>query len=81
MEFVIGFLGALLSVALFGAGMAFGWRFHARLTEITQPVTAEELTEEQKQRLAEEKAAWKSIFDYSADVAYNMPHRTDAKEE
>ena len=80
MEFVIGFLGALVALALFGAGCLLGWKLNDRLAVSEQKVTAEALTEKQKQRLKEEEEAWAALHNYSPEIAYGMPLKSTAKE-
>ena len=72
MEFILGFLGALLAVGLFVAGMCLGWRVRQWSYEHTQKSTAEQLTEEQKRRAREEQEAWMALHNYSVEDAYNL---------
>ena len=72
MEFLLGFLGAVLAVALFGLGMYAEWKLRERACERQQKVTAEQLTEEQKRMLREEQEAWKALHNYSVEDAYNI---------
>lgn len=72
MEFVIGFLGAILAVVIFLAGVAAGWKLQEYDASHTQKITAEELTVEQKQRIKEEREAWNRLHNYSAEDAYGM---------
>lgn len=70
MEFMIGFAGAVLAVGLFVVGAVFGWKFRERVYKREARVTAEQLTEVQKQRLREEAEAWKALHSYSVEDAY-----------
>ena len=70
MEFIIGFTGAIVAVLLLVLGVILGWRAKERDYERTKAVTAEELSEKQKQRLREEREAWNTLFDYNAETAY-----------
>jgi hypothetical protein len=80
MEFVIGFLGALVALALIGAGAVLGWTLHNRFGVAEQKVTAEALTEKQKQHLKEEEEAWAALHNYSPEIAYGMPIKSTTKE-
>lgn len=80
MEFVIGFLGALVALALFGAGTLLGWKLNESLTASAQKVTAEVLTEKQKQAVKDEQEAWMALHNYSAEIAYGMPLKSTPKE-
>lgn len=77
MEFVIGFLGALMAIALFGVGCLLGWKMNDRFN---RKVTAEALTEKQKQHIKEEEEAWAALHNYSPEIAYGMPIKSTAKE-
>ena len=72
MEFLMGFLGALLAVGLFVAGTCIGWTLKGQHFAQTQKVTAEALTEAQKQRVREEQEAWMALHNYSVDDAYGV---------
>lgn len=72
MEFLLGFLGAILAMSLFAGGVALGcWRKEKEFAR-RQKVTAEQLTEAQKRRLREEEEAWSALHNYSVEDAYNM---------
>ena len=72
MEFLLGFLGAILAMSLFAGGVALGcWLKEKEFTR-RQKVTAEQLTEAQKRRLREEEEAWSALHNYSVEDAYNM---------
>lgn len=72
MEFIIGFLGAVMCLLLFIAGAFLGWQMKERDDARTQKVTAKKLTEEQERQLREEQEAWKSLHNYSVEDAYGM---------
>lgn len=72
MEFIIGFLGALLALGLFSGGAFLGWRLNEKYRAQTQRVTAEQLTEAQKRHVAEEAEAWEALHNYSVEDAYNV---------
>ena len=72
MEFVLGFLGALLAVGLFAGGAILGWRGNEKFRDQTQRVTAEQLTEAEKRRLREEQEAWTALHNYSVEDAYGI---------
>lgn len=72
MEFLLGFLGAILAMGLFFAGMAVEWHLKEREFARTQKATAEQLTEAQKQRVREEQEAWMALHNYSVEDAYGV---------
>lgn len=73
MEFLLGAAGALLCMVLLGAGAVCGWQARKH----TAAVTAEPLTEQQKQRLREEQEAWSALHHYSVDDAYGICPEND----
>lgn len=81
MEFVIGFGGALVCLILFGAGIAIGWRLKLSDEKRTQRVTAEQLTEKQRQALREEQEAWRVIHNYNVETAYSSPANDKSEKE
>lgn len=80
MEFVIGFLGALVAIVLFGAGTLLGWKLNDALAASAQKVTADVLSEKQKQAVKEEQEAWTALHNYSVETAYGMPVKSTPKE-
>ena len=68
MKFLFGILGCFLSVCLFAAGFAAGWKLRCRLPD----VTAGQLSEREKHRLAEEQQAFHTLQNYSAERAYGI---------
>lgn len=72
MEFLLGFLGAVLAMSLFAAGMALEWKLKEQEFARRQQVTAEQLTEAQKRRVVEEQEAWMALHNYSVEDAYNI---------
>ena len=81
MEFVIGFLGALVAMVLFGGGIVIGWLLNRYVDGNTQKVTAEALTEKQKQRVKEEQEAWNQLHNYSVETAYGMHQQNSTAKE
>ena len=78
MGFLIGFLGAMFGMALFITGGAVGYYLHGKFTK---RITAEALTEAQKQSIAEEQEAWKRLHNYSVDDAYAVKPRITTDKE
>ena len=72
MEFLLGFLGAILAMSLFAGGVALGCWLKEKEFARRQKVTAEQLTEHEKRRLREEQEAWSALHNYSVEDAYNM---------
>ena len=79
MEFVIGFAGMLLCLLLLCGGGVIGWKLKVADLNRTQRVTAEQLTEKQRQQLIEEQQAWQELHNYNVETAYAIP-RQDKKE-
>lgn len=72
MEFLIGFTGAILAMVIFVSGVVVGWKLKKLHDQATVRVTAEELTEVQKQQVREEREAWNSLHSYSMEDAYGI---------
>ena len=72
MEFLIGFIGALACLCLISGGFVLGWTAKKRDLEHRQQVTAEQLTEKERQFLKDEQEAFNRLQNYSAEVAYNL---------
>lgn len=70
MEFLFGFLGALLAAMLFAAGAFAGWKAHIWDLKRTQTAQAKELTEQERQKLIAEQQAFNALQNYSAETAY-----------
>ena len=81
MEFVIGFGGALVCLLLLCGGVAIGWTLKVADDKRTQRVTAEQLTEKQRQALREEQEAWQQLHNYSPDVAYGVTQKEQPEKE
>lgn len=75
MAFIYGFLGALALTLILGIGVVIGWKLKSHDEARTQRVTAEELTQTQKQRIRDEQEAWKSLHNYSVEDAYGIPRQ------
>ena len=77
MEYILyGAIGALLTVALFSAGVYTGWRVHIRYAEKTAAVVHTKLTEEEKKRQREDAQAFDQLVNYSPEMAYGL-HRAE----
>ena len=68
MEFIYGFLGAVSCLCLWGGGFVLGWAAHKHRPN----VTAEQLTQQQRQHLREEQEAWHRLHNYSVEDAYHL---------
>jgi ubiquinone biosynthesis protein UbiJ len=80
MEFLYGFLGALACLLMISGGVMIGWSLKTRDYARNQRVTAEALTEKQKQALKEEHEAWLCMQNYSVEDAYDL-HPNDKFKE
>ena len=72
MEFLFGFLGAMLAVCLLLGGVALGWVLREKMLAKERQITAGQLTEAQKRRVVEEQEAWMALHNYSVEDAYNV---------
>lgn len=81
MEFLLGFLGAILAVGLFVTGAVLGWRCKERDFARNQQATAEKLTEAEKRRIKEEQEAWTALHNYSVEDAYNLNPRENTSDK
>lgn len=77
MDFLFGFLGALLGVLLLSGGVAAGWYVRGIYTEHTKEVLAQELSEAEKRRLQEEQEAFSALQNYSVEQAYGIRGKED----
>ena len=69
--FIFGFLGALMALLLFSAGVAAGWaarRFYVR----GQSPSVEAPGEQERRRLIEEQQAFRLLQNYSAERTYGQ---------
>ncbi len=72
MEFLFGFLGAMLAVCLLLGGVALGWVLREKMLAKERQITANQLTEAEKRRLREEQEAWTALHNYSVEDAYGI---------
>lgn len=78
MEFLFGFLGAVAAMLLFFTGVFAGWKLRKLDDDRAHPVTAEQLTPEQRRQLQEEREALDALHSYNMDTAYGTPpHRKE----
>ncbi len=68
MSFLVGFIGAILCIALFSAGIYFGLKLYPKLHKTEK----EKLTEEEMKKLAEQQQAFQQLMNYSVEDAYGM---------
>lgn len=73
---LLGFVGALLVVALLTGGALAGWHLHKAFVKHTSPVV-EPPEEKERRRLIEEHQAWHTVQNYSAERAYGMTKDDD----
>ena len=70
MAWVRGFAGAVTALLLVGAGAALGWGLRGAAQRGRR--TAEEPTEQERRRLREEQAAFRSLQNYTVEDAYGV---------
>lgn len=80
MEFLLGFLGVIVAVALIASGVVVGWKLKDADMKRTQCVTAKELTKAEELRVKEMNEAWTSLHDYNVETAYGL-NRSSEKED
>jgi hypothetical protein len=80
MEFLFGFLGAVIAVCLLLGGVALGWVLREKMFAKERQITAGQLTEAEKRRLREEQEAWTALHNYSVEDAYGIYPKTSDKE-
>ena len=73
MDVILGALGALLFVAVFGGGVLTGWKAHERFCR----PTAKAPEEEELKRLRAEQEAFRQLTHYNADIAYGVQTSAD----
>lgn len=78
---IYGAVGVLLGLAICAGCVYLGWRGHAKFVEHTRTVEAKELGERERTRLIEQQQAFRSMMDYSTDVAYGLEPVTPATQE
>lgn len=72
MEFIFGFVGAVVAMSICLVCTVFGWWLREKAYEKEAPVTAEELTPEQKRAIKDQQEAWQQIHDYNVETAYGL---------
>lgn len=69
---VYGAVGVLAVLALIVAGFATGWRAHIAWQKHTRQAVLDEVTEEERLRLLDEKRAFDGLLNYNVEQAYGM---------
>lgn len=72
MQFLFGFIGALVVMLLFAAGVCVGWKAKSELASYVSKKTAPDLNEQERQILKEQLEAQQRLFDYGPEQAYGM---------
>lgn len=78
---IYGAVGVLLGLAICAGCVYLGWRAHERFEAHTRTVEAKEIGEQERARLIEQQQAFRSIMDYSTDIAYGLEPVTPAEDE
>ena len=77
-----GFLGAILALSIFAAGVFAGWRGYDFMRKKNAAIAEQELGEEERRRLASEQEAFRAMLNYNAERAYaDAPMNGLQKEE
>ena len=71
MDFVYGFLGALVCLALLAGGGVIGWNIRKAVTRHSKPDLPQP-EERERKRLEEEQKAFRHLQNYSTEQAYGM---------
>lgn len=80
MDFVLGFLGALLVLVLALAGFALGWWVRGVFEKNRRAVPVQQAAEDERRRLTEQQNAFRRIQNYTVEDAYGM-NRSELKAE
>ena len=72
MTIVYGFLGAILALGVFAAGVICGWRLNEKLREKRAVIAERQLGEEERERLRKEQEAFRTMLNYNVDQAYGF---------
>lgn len=72
MDFIFGFIGALLAIALFAGGVFCGWRLKVADQKRERVITAQELNEKERQMLKEQQEAFNRLQNYTVEDAYGL---------
>ena len=70
--FIWGVLGMLATLLLLVGGFGIGWNCNNLYRKKTAAAVKQELSETEKRRIAEEAAAFDTLMNYSADMAYGL---------
>lgn len=72
MQFLFGFIGALVVMLLFAAGVWAGWKAKEAMNHLVSKKTAPELSEQERLVLKAQLEAQQQLFDYGPEQAYGM---------
>jgi len=70
MTMVYGFLGAVIALGVFAAGVFCGWRLSEKLREKRAVIAEQQIGEQERERLRKEQEAFRTMLNYNADQAY-----------
>ena len=69
---IYGFIGAILALMLFGGGVVVGWKCNDKLREKKAVIAEQTLGEEERRRLKQEQDAFRTMLNYSPEMAYGV---------
>ena len=72
MQFIMGFIGAIVVMILFAAGVLVGWKAKDAMTRLVSKKVAPELDEQERQIIKAQMEAQQQLFDYNPAMAYGM---------
>lgn len=72
MAFIFGFLGALLALAVFAAGVICGGSLSKKRQEKQDVIEEERVGEAERRRLKSEQDAFRTLLNYNPDMAYGL---------
>lgn len=67
-----GFIGFILALVLFGSGVFCGFKGGEKLREKNRAAVEKQMGEEERKRLLEEQAAFRTLVNYSPEMAYGL---------
>jgi hypothetical protein len=67
-----GFIGFILALVLFGSGVFCGFKGCEKLREKNRAAFEKQIGEEERRRLLEDQSAFRTLVNYSPEIAYGL---------
>lgn len=81
MTIFYGFLGAIMALVIFAAGVIVGWRGYDYMRKKNAKIAEQELGEEERRRLEREQEAFRAMLNYNAEMAYAAAPMSDLQKD